>query len=49
MSEGAANILLSFVQQAFDYKTDQDAYGAEKYMFADELLFYPFADCEGRW
>lgn len=44
----AANILLSFVQQAFDYKTDQDAYGKEKYMFADELLYYPYADCEDR-
>jgi len=44
----AANMLLSFVQQGFDYKTDQDAYGAEKYMFADELLSYPYADCEDR-
>lgn len=44
----AARILLSFVQQAFDYKTDQDAYGREKYMFADELLHYPYADCEDR-
>ncbi len=44
----AANILLSFVQQAFSYKTDQEAYGKEKYMFADELLYYPYADCEDR-
>ena len=44
----AANLLLSFVQQAFAYKTDQDAYGKEKYMFADELLHYPYADCEDR-
>ena len=44
----AANILLNFVQQAFVYKTDQDAYGKEKYMFADELLYYPYADCEDR-
>lgn len=44
----AANILLSFVQQAFGYKTDQEAYGKEKYMFTEELLHYPFADCEDR-
>jgi len=44
----AANLLLSFVQQAFAYKTDQDAYGVEKYMLPDELLFYPYADCEDR-
>lgn len=44
----AANILLSFVQQAFEYKTDQDAYGTEKYMFADEVLSYPYSDCEDR-
>lgn len=44
----AANILLSFVQQAFDYKTDQQAYGTERYFFPDELLHYPYADCEDR-
>lgn len=44
----AANILLSFVQQAFDYKTDQKAYGTEKYFFPDELLHYQYSDCEDR-
>jgi hypothetical protein len=44
----SANILLSFVQQAFDYKTDQQVFGRERYFFADELLFYPYADCEDR-
>lgn len=44
----AANILLSFMQQAFGYKTDQYAYGTEKYFFADELLHYPYSDCEDR-
>ncbi len=42
------NILLSFVQQAFDYKTDQQVFGTERYFFADELLNYPYADCEDR-
>ncbi len=44
----AANILLQFVQQAFDYKTDQQVFGREKYFFPDELLHYPYADCEDR-
>ena len=44
----AANLLLSFVQQSFDYKTDQQVYGTEKYFFPDELLHYPYADCEDR-
>jgi len=44
----AASILLKFVQQAFDYKTDQQVFGKERYFFADELLHYPYADCEDR-
>jgi hypothetical protein len=44
----SANILLSFVQQAFDYKTDQQVFGTEKYFFPDELLHYQYADCEDR-
>lgn len=41
-------ILLEFVQSAFDYKTDSMQFGREKYMFADELLYFPFSDCEDR-
>ncbi len=44
----SANILLAFAQQAFDYKTDQKAYGRERYFFADEVLHYPYSDCEDR-
>lgn len=44
----SVNILLSFMQQAFGYITDKYAYGVEKYFFADELLHYPFSDCEDR-
>lgn len=44
----AINLLLSFVQQAFPYKTDIYAYGKERYFFADEVLHYPFSDCEDR-
>jgi hypothetical protein len=34
----AANILLRFVQTAFEYKTDDAQFGGEKYMFAAEKL-----------
>jgi len=44
----AADLLLKFVQQAFDYKTDRQAFGQEHYFFADELLEYPYSDCEDR-
>lgn len=44
----SVNILLSFMQQAFGYKTDKYAYGTERYMFADEVLHYQFSDCEDR-
>lgn len=44
----AANILLNFVQTAFEYQTDQEQFGYEKFFFAEELFFYPYADCEDR-
>ncbi|KAA3613751.1 MAG: hypothetical protein DWQ05_15855 [Calditrichaeota bacterium] len=44
----AVNILLRFVQTAFDYKTDQAQFTREKYFFPIETLHYPFSDCEDR-
>lgn len=44
----AANIILRFVQTAFDYKTDIDQFGYEKYFMPEEIFFYPFSDCEDR-
>ncbi|GAP72804.1 hypothetical protein SAMD00024442_44_3 [Candidatus Symbiothrix dinenymphae] len=44
----AANILLNFVQTAFEYKTDGDQFGYERALFADETFFYPYSDCEDR-
>lgn len=44
----AANVLLRFVQTAFQYKTDGEQFGAEKSLFSDETLFYPYSDCEDR-
>lgn len=44
----AANILLNFVQTAFEYKTDGDQFGFEKPNFPDETFYYPYCDCEDR-
>ncbi len=44
----AAAFLLKMVQTAFEYKTDQEQFGKEKYFFAEEILHYPAADCEDR-
>lgn len=44
----AANILINLVQTGFDYKTDQDQFGYERPLFAEELFFYPYSDCEDR-
>lgn len=42
------NFLLRFVQSAFGYERDQDQFGKEKVMFAQETLFYDKSDCEDR-
>jgi hypothetical protein len=44
----AANFLLNFAQTAFDYKTDPEQFGREKFFFAEEVLHYPYSDCEDR-
>lgn len=44
----AANILINFVQTGFSYKTDDEQFGYERPLFADETLFYPYSDCEDR-
>lgn len=44
----AANVLLNFVQTAFEYKTDKEQFGYERPLFADETLYYPYCDCEDR-
>jgi hypothetical protein len=42
------NIILRFVQKAFAYKTDQDQFGVEKYFYPEELMHFPYSDCEDR-
>ena len=43
-----AEMLLNWVQTAFEYKTDEDQFGCERSLFADESLYYPYCDCEDR-
>ena len=44
----AVNILLNFVQTAFEYEYDEEIWGEDRSFFADESLYYPFCDCEDR-
>lgn len=44
----AANMLINFVQTAFNYKTDGEQFGYERPLFGDETIFYPYSDCEDR-
>ncbi|MFR3328795.1 MAG: hypothetical protein ACLTSL_01265 [Odoribacter splanchnicus] len=41
-------ILLNFVQTSFEYKTDDRQFGREKYFYPEEVVAYPFCDCEDR-
>ena len=43
-----AELLLNWVQTAFEYKTDDEQFGGERSLFADETLYYPYCDCEDR-
>ena len=44
----AVNLILRFVQTAFKYKTDEQQFGIENYLFPEETLHYPYSDCEDR-
>ena len=44
----AINFVLTFVQKAFEYELDQEQFGREKVMFANETLYYQKSDCEDR-
>lgn len=46
--EEGVDFLLAFVQKAFEYKTDKDQFGREKYFFVEEVLHFPYSDCEDR-
>lgn len=44
----AANILIGFVQTAFEYQLDDVIWGKDHPFFPEETLFYPCSDCEDR-
>ncbi|MBO5264169.1 MAG: hypothetical protein J6B18_07945 [Bacteroidaceae bacterium] len=44
----SVDLLLNFVQTAFEYKTDGEQFGYERPLFGDETLYYPYCDCEDR-
>ncbi|CAK7056821.1 MAG: hypothetical protein BACD_02741 [Bacteroides rodentium] len=46
--ETAINHLLHFVQYAFQYKTDEEQFGYEKWFFAEETIASSYSDCEDR-
>ena len=43
-----AEVLLNWVQTAFQYRTDQEQFGCERSLFADESPHYRYCDCEDR-
>lgn len=47
-SSDAMNFVLSFVQKAFKYERDDQQFGREKVMFAEEALYFDKSDCEDR-
>jgi len=44
----AINFILNFVQNGFKYEVDQQQFGKEKVMFAQETLYFDKSDCEDR-
>ncbi len=44
----AVGALLSFLHNAFPYKTDPQQFGSERTLFAEEMFIYKFSDCEDR-
>jgi hypothetical protein len=44
----AVEILLNWVQTAFEYKVDDEVWGHDRAFFAQETLYYPYCDCEDR-
>lgn len=44
----AVNLLLRFVQTGFEYLTDDEQFGKEKYLLPEETVHYKASDCEDR-
>ena len=41
-AQKAVEVILNFVQTAFDYKTDDDQFGREKYFYPERLLRHAY-------
>ncbi len=46
--EEQVSTLLTLLHESFPYQTDQEQFGHEKYFFAEEMMAYPYSDCEDR-
>lgn len=46
--EARIALLLDFCQRAIRYTPDKEQFGKERYLFPEETLFFPAADCEDR-
>lgn len=44
----AVEMLLNFVQTAFDYEYDDVIWGEDRAFYSQESLYYPYCDCEDR-
>lgn len=44
----SVNMILDLIQYGFDYKTDNEQFGREKYNYIEENFYYPACDCEDR-
>lgn len=44
----AVDIILNWVQTAFEYGRDDKIWGGDRAFFAQETLYYPYCDCEDR-
>lgn len=44
----AVNLLLGWIQTAFEYEYDDKVWGGDRAFFAEETLNYPYCDCEDR-
>ena len=44
----SVNIILNFVQTAFEYEYDDKVWGGDRAFFTEESIYYPYCDCEDR-
>ncbi|MFP4288842.1 MAG: hypothetical protein ACLFQS_06265, partial [Bacteroidales bacterium] len=42
------NFLLRMVQTSFEYQTDIEHFGGQRYMLPDEVIHYAYSDCDDR-